>query len=150
MAALSGVFVTVNNTGAKARTEGRLRGCIGSMEAREPLVDAVIGAAVSAAHDPRFPDLAPSELGGVAVEVSVLSPMCPVSGPEDIVLGKHGVLLTKSGRRAVFLPQVATETGWDLPTFLSALSQKAGLAPDAWRTGARFEVFTAQVFGEHE
>ena len=150
LAAPSGVFVTVNNTGAKARKEGRLRGCIGSMEAREPLVDAVIGAAVSAAHDPRFPDLAVSELDGVAVEVSVLSPMRPVSGSEDIVLGTHGVLLTKSGRRAVFLPQVATETGWDLPTFLSALSQKAGLAPDAWRTGARFEVFTAQVFGEHE
>jgi AMMECR1 domain-containing protein len=76
--------------------------------------------------------------------------MRPVGGPEDIVLGKHGVVLTKSGRGAVFLPQVATETGWDLSTFLSALSQKAGLAPDAWRSGARFEVFTAQVFGEHE
>ncbi len=48
----------------------------------------------------------------------------------------------------MFLPQVATETGWDLPTFLSALAQKAGMAPDAWRSGARFEVFTAQVFGE--
>jgi hypothetical protein len=150
LAALSGVFVTVNNTGAKARKEGKLRGCIGSMEAREPLVDSVIGAAVSAAHDPRFPELAASELDEVAVEVSVLSPMRPVGGPEDIVLGKHGVVLTKSGRGAVFLPQVATETGWDLSTFLSALSQKAGLAPDAWRSGARFEVFTAQVFGEHE
>lgn len=148
LAALSGVFVTVNNKGLKARKEGKLRGCIGTMEAHEPLVDAVIDAAVSAAHDPRFPELAASELAEVAVEVSVLSPMRPVSGSEDIVLGKHGVLLTKSGRRAVFLPQVATETGWDLATFLSALSQKAGLAPDAWRSGARFEVFTAQVFGE--
>ncbi len=150
LAAHSGVFVTVNNTGQKARKEGKLRGCIGSMEPREPLVDAVIGSAVSAAHDPRFPELDASELEQVAVEVSVLSPMRPVSGPDDIVLGKHGVLLTKAGRRAVFLPQVATETGWDLATFLSALSQKAGLAPDAWRSGARFEVFTAQVFGEHE
>ena len=150
LAALSGVFVTVNNTGAKARKEGKLRGCIGSMEAREALVDAVIGSAVSAAHDPRFPELDAAELDGVAVEVSVLSPMRRVSGPRDIVLGKHGVFLTKAGRRAVFLPQVATETGWDLDTFLSALSQKAGLSPDAWRTGADFDVFTAQVFGEHE
>jgi len=150
LAAPAGVFVTVNNLGAKARKEGKLRGCIGTMEAREPLVDAVIEAGVSAAHDPRFPELDAAELRDVAVEVSVLSPMREVGGPKDIVLGKHGVLLTKAGRRAVFLPQVATETGWDLQTFLSALSQKAGLAPDAWRSGARFEVFTAQVFGEHE
>jgi len=148
LAAFSGVFVTVNNKGLKARKEGKLRGCIGSMEPRQALVDAVIDSAVSAAHDPRFPELEASELEQVAVEVSVLSPMRPVSGSGDIVLGKHGVLLTKSGRRAVFLPQVATETGWDLATFLSALSQKAGLSPDAWRSGARFEVFTAQVFGE--
>jgi len=76
--------------------------------------------------------------------------MRPVPGPDAIVLGKHGVLLTKSGRRAVFLPQVATETGWDLDTFLSNLSRKAGLSSDAWKSGATFEVFTAQVFGEEE
>ena len=78
----------------------------------------------------------------------MLSPMRAVAGPDDIVLGTHGVLLSKGGRHAVFLPQVATETGWDLATFLSALAQKAGMPPDAWRSGARFEVFTAQVFGE--
>jgi AmmeMemoRadiSam system protein B/AmmeMemoRadiSam system protein A len=150
LAAPSGVFVTINNRGAKARKQGRLRGCIGSMEATEPLADAIVDAAVSAAHDPRFPPLAAAELSDVAVEVSVLSPMSPVPGPDAIVLGVHGVLLTKSGRRAVFLPQVATETGWDLPTFLSNLSLKAGLPSDAWKSGAEFEVFTAQVFGEEE
>lgn len=148
LAAPAGVFVTVNNRGAKARARGKLRGCIGTMEAREPLVDAIVEAAVSAAHDPRFPALAASELPEVNLEVSVLSPMHAVAGPDDIVLGTHGVLLSKGGRHAVFLPQVAAETGWDLPTFLSALAQKAGLPPDAWRSGARFEVFTAQVFGE--
>ncbi|MDD5562618.1 MAG: AmmeMemoRadiSam system protein B [Thermoanaerobaculaceae bacterium] len=148
LAAPAGVFVTVNNRGAKARARGRLRGCIGTMEAREPLADAIVDAAVSAAHDPRFPALAASELPEEAIEVSVLSPMHDVAGPDDIILGTHGVLLSKGGRQAVFLPQVATETGWDLPTFLSALAQKAGMAPDAWRSGARFEVFTAQVFGE--
>jgi AmmeMemoRadiSam system protein B/AmmeMemoRadiSam system protein A len=150
LAAPSGVFVTINNRGDKARKEGRLRGCIGSMEASEPLVDAIVSAAVSAAHDPRFPELEASELPEVSLEVSVLSPMHSVPGPEAIVLGKHGVLLTKSGRRAVFLPQVATETRWDLSTFLSNLALKAGLAPDAWKSGAKFEVFTAQVFGEEE
>jgi AmmeMemoRadiSam system protein B/AmmeMemoRadiSam system protein A len=148
LAAPAGVFVTVNNRGAKARAHGRLRGCIGTMEAREPLVDAIVDAAVSAAHDPRFPALAASELPEVGLEISVLSPMHAVAGPDDIVLGTHGVLLSKGSRHAVFLPQVATETGWDLPTFLSALAQKAGMAPDAWRSGARFEVFTAQVFSE--
>ena len=150
LAADYGVFVTVNNRGAKAKKEGRLRGCIGSMEATEPLADAIVYAAVSAAHDPRFPELDAKELPEVEVEVSVLSPMRPVTGPDAIILGKHGVVLSKSGRRAVFLPQVATETGWDLPTFLSNLSLKAGLSPDAWKSGAKFEVFTAQVFGEAE
>ena len=150
LAAPSGVFVTINNRGVKAKKEGRLRGCIGTMEAREPLVDAIVDAAVSAAHDPRFPELDPSELPEVTLEVSVLSPMHVVPGPDDIVLGKHGVFLTKGGRRAVFLPQVATETKWDLATFLSNLSMKAGLSPDAWKSGATFEVFTAQVFGEEE
>jgi AMMECR1 domain-containing protein len=73
-----------------------------------------------------------------------------VPSPEQIEMGRHGVVLSKGGRRAVFLPQVATETGWDRDRFLSQLSLKAGLSADAWREGARFEVFTAQVFGEEE
>lgn len=146
----AGVFVTINNVGAKAKAEGKLRGCIGVMEAREPLADAIVSSAISAARDPRFPPLETSELSGVGLEISVLSPMRRVSGPDAITLGKHGVLLSKGGRHAVFLPQVATETGWDLPTFLSQLSLKAGMSPDAWKAGATFEVFTAQVFGETE
>jgi AmmeMemoRadiSam system protein A len=150
LAADAGVFVTVHNTGPKAVTDGRLRGCIGVIEAREPLVDAVVHAAVSAAHDPRFRALDARELDGVSLEVSVLSPMREVGGPEEIVLGTHGVLLSRGGRQAVFLPQVATETGWTKDVFLSQLARKAGLAADAWRHGATFEVFTAQVFGEEE
>ena len=150
LATPAGTFVTIHNTGAKARRDGRLRGCIGVMEATEPLVDAVIHAATSAAHDPRFPDLEPAELAAVSLEVSVLSPMRSVPSPEQIEMGRHGVVLSKGGRRAVFLPQVATETGWDRDRFLSQLSLKAGLSADAWREGARFEVFTAQVFGEEE
>jgi hypothetical protein len=145
----AGVFVTLHNTGEREQRLGRLRGCIGVMEARERLVDAILHNAVSAAHDPRFPALEAKELPALDLEVSVLSPLKPVPSADAIVLGTHGVVLTKAGRRAVFLPQVATETGWDLPTFLSHLSAKAGLSSDAWRTGARFEVFTAQVFGEH-
>ncbi len=149
LAAVAGAFVTLNRRGVRPE-EGRLRGCIGSIVGREPLADTVVHAAVSAAHDPRFPELRAEELPGLVVEISVLSPPRRVPGPGSIVLGRHGVILEKSGRRAVYLPQVADETGWDLPTFLSHLSEKAGLSPDAWRSGARLEVFTAQVFSEEE
>lgn len=148
LAARAGVFVTLHNTGERAQRDGRLRGCIGVIEAREPLVDAIVHAAVSAAHDPRFPALTARELAGVEVEISVLSPMRQVPSADAIELGTHGVLLGKGGRSAVFLPQVATETGWDKATFLSHLAQKAGLPADAWKQGTTFQVFTAQVFSE--
>jgi AmmeMemoRadiSam system protein B/AmmeMemoRadiSam system protein A len=150
MLARSGAFVTVHNPPAKARRQGRLRACMGVIEAREPLLDAVIHAAVSAAHDPRFAPLGAAELAEVELEVSVLSPTHPVDSPEEIVVGRHGVLLTKGRRQAVFLPQVATEQGWDRETMLDQLALKAGLDAGAWRQGASFEVFEAQVFGEGE
>jgi AmmeMemoRadiSam system protein B/AmmeMemoRadiSam system protein A len=146
----AGAFVTVNNTGRKARSEGRLRACMGVMDAQQPLVDAVVQAALWAANDPRFPPLGLDELEGVEIEVSVLSPMRSVRSPRFIRLGEHGVVLAKDGRRAVFLPQVANEQGWNRDTMLDQLSLKAGLPKKAWQHGATFEVFTAQVFSELE
>ncbi len=146
----AGAFVTLNNTGARAQREGRLRACMGVIEARQPLLDAVVQAAVWATQDPRFPPLAASELDGIEVEVSVLSPMREIESFKLIEVGTHGVLMSKNGRRAVFLPQVAVEEGWNRDTMLEHLSSKAGLPPDAWRHGAIFEVFTAQVFRERE
>jgi AmmeMemoRadiSam system protein B/AmmeMemoRadiSam system protein A len=146
--ALAGAFVTLNNKGRKPKDPGRLRACMGVIEAQQPLEDAVVRAAVWAAQDPRFPRLAAPELDEVEVEVSVLSPAHPVPGPDAIEVGTHGVILTKGGHRAVFLPQVATEQGWNRPTMLDHLARKAGLSAGAWRDGASFEVFTAQVFGE--
>jgi AmmeMemoRadiSam system protein A len=144
----AGAFVTVHNVGERARREGRLRACMGVIEARQPMLDAVIQAAVSAAHDPRFPELRVAELEEVELEVSVLSPMRSIPGPDSIRVGLHGVVLRKGRRSAVFLPQVATEQGWDRDTMLDHLAAKAGLSKDAWRHGAEFEVFTAQVFSE--
>lgn len=144
----AGAFVTLNHKGFKAGDPGRLRACMGVIEAKQPLTEAVVQAAVWAAQDPRFPRLRASELGGLEVEVSVLSPAFPVSGPDAIEVGKHGVILEKEGHRALFLPQVAPEQGWDRRTMLEHLAQKAGLSKDGWRRGARFEVFTAQVFAE--
>jgi AmmeMemoRadiSam system protein A len=124
---------------------------MGVIEARQSVVDAVVHAAVSASKDPRFPKLELNELEELSVEVSLLSPSRKVPGPDAIRVGIHGVVLSKNGRRAVFLPQVAPEQGWDRDTMLDHLAKKAGLATDAWRQGAIFEIFTAQVFGkEHE
>jgi len=146
----AGAFVTLNNTGEKLRRDGRLRACMGVIEAQQPLDEAVLQAAVWAARDPRFPPLKPAELEEIEVEVSVLSAPHRVAGPQDIVVGRDGVVLSKGGRRAVFLPQVAAEQGWDRDTMLNHLARKAGLPTDSWRQGAQFEVFTAQVFAEGE
>ena len=116
---------------------------------RRPLVDAVAARAVdSALHDPRFMPVTERELGGLRVEVSALTQPRPVASWRDIVLGRDGMTLEKGGSFAVFLPQVAPEQGWDLETTLSYLSKKAGLPADAWRSGAKFETFQAEVFHE--
>jgi len=138
----AGAFVSLHRRQDKA-----LRGCIGSLQPVGGLVDTVIHCAVQVLYDPRFPPVRWPELEELEVEISVLSPPSPVAQPEAIRLGEHGVILKKGPASAVFLPQVARETGWDLPTFLSRLAQKAGLPGEAWRQ-AELSVFTAQVFGE--
>ena len=139
-----GAFVTLND-----KTTGALRGCIGEILPMRPLVEAVAERAVdSALHDPRFMPVEESELGNLRVEVSALTPPKPVASWHDIVLGRDGMTLEKDGCFAVFLPQVAPEQGWDLPTTLTYLSQKAGLPSNAWRNGASFETFQAEVFHE--
>ena len=139
-----GAFVTLND-----KLTGALRGCIGEILPSRPLVDAVAARAVdSALHDPRFMPVSERELANLRVEVSALTPPKRVASWRDIVLGRDGMTLEKGGCFAVFLPQVAPEQGWDLPTTLTYLSQKAGLSPDAWRSGAKFETFQAEVFHE--
>ncbi len=139
------VFVTLHE-------HGMLRGCIGSLEAREPLGEAIISSAISAAtRDPRFRPVTADEIDDLHIEISVLSPMRLVDSAEEIVVGTHGVLVRQGVRSGVFLPQVAPEQGWDREEMLRHLcAEKAGLAADAWRHGARLYVFTAQVFGEAE
>jgi AmmeMemoRadiSam system protein B/AmmeMemoRadiSam system protein A len=134
------------------KERGRLRGCIGELEPREPLIRAVASRAIAAAtQDPRFPPVTARELAGIAIEISAMSPLRRVGGPEEIVVGKHGVVVRQGTRSGVFLPQVAPEQGWDRDTMLTILcTEKAGLPPDAWRKGAELQVFTANVFGEEE
>ena len=139
-----GAFVTLTR-----KADGSLRGCIGEILPMRPLVEAVTArAADSALEDPRFEPVTPDELPGLRVEVSALTPPAPVASWRDIVLGRDGMTLEKNRRFAVFLPQVAPEQGWDLATTLAHLSLKAGLPADAWRSGATFETFRAEVFHE--
>jgi AmmeMemoRadiSam system protein B/AmmeMemoRadiSam system protein A len=147
---LQAAFVTLYRTDpAEVRSLGRLRGCIGQVEPTYPLYLAVVTAAREAAlSDPRFPPVTGGELRKLEIEVTVLSRPRPIGSWKEIQLGRHGIVLEKSGRRALFLPQVPTELGWNLEETLSALSQKAGLAGDAWRSGATFQVFTGSVFEE--
>lgn len=149
---LQAAFVTLSRTDpAEIRQYGKLRGCIGQVTPTYPLVDAVLHAAHSAAlEDPRFPKVAGEELGRLSVEVTVLSPPWPVDSWKEIVIGTHGIVLEKNGRRALFLPQVAQEQGWGIEETLDALSNKAGLPRGAWREGAKFQVFTGQIFHEQE
>ncbi|HNY49788.1 MAG TPA: AmmeMemoRadiSam system protein B [Smithella sp.] len=139
-----GVFVTL-------KKKGELRGCIGHMFADEPLGKLVGTMALQAAfHDRRFPPLTAEELQDIEIEISVLTPMKRVTGTSDILVGRDGVLLSKDGQSAVFLPQVATEQGWSREEMLNHLCQKAGLNANCWRQNAQFSTFQALVFSESE
>jgi len=139
-----GAFVTL-------REKGELRGCIGYIQALKPLYEAVSDMALAAAFDdPRFTPLTKAEWPKVELEISVLSPLRKVASYEEVIAGKHGVVIEMMGRSGVFLPQVATEEGWDRDTFLEYLClDKAGLPRDAYKSKqASLYVFTAEVFSE--
>ncbi len=133
------------------KRHSRLRGCIGDLVPRKELYKSVIQNAVNAGfNDRRFTPLEKSEYDKITIEISALTPPTFVTSPDEIRLGIDGVILRKEGKMAVFLPQVATEEGWNLEQMLSRLSLKAGLTPDAWKDDTEFFVFQAEVFGENE
>ena len=137
-----GAFVTL-------RLDGRLRGCVGSIDPAEPLGQVVGACAADAAtRDPRFAPLPVTALPEVTLEISVLSPLMPIDDPALIDVGRHGLVVEHGARRGLLLPQVPIEWGWDRATFLSQTCAKAGLAPDAWQSGATVYLFEAVVFEE--
>jgi AmmeMemoRadiSam system protein B/AmmeMemoRadiSam system protein A len=137
-----GVFVTL-------KKRGDLRGCIGFIAAVAPLGQAVIQAAVYAAtQDPRFPPVTTDEVPGLEFEISVLTPPKDIANPDLVRVGQHGIIISREGRTGVLLPQVPVENGWDRETFLGEGCLKAGLPPDAWKKGAKIQVFEAIVFHE--
>lgn len=142
----AGAFVTLTTH------QGDLRGCIGSIEAREPLYQAVMSSAVSAAlRDPRFPPVSTDELDSLELEISVMGPLDAVTRTDEIEVGRDGLIISRGRFAGLLLPQVATDYGWDRETFLSQTCVKAGLAQDAWRGGdCRIQRFSAEVFGEKD
>lgn len=139
-----GAFVTLHK-------KGRLSGCIGYIEPIKPLLNTVIENAVNAcSKDYRFPKVSENELEDIDIEISILSLPEKIKSQEEIVIGKHGVILEKGFNKAVFLPQVAPQQGWGVAETLENLCYKAGLNPHAWKEGAELFVFTASVFGEKE
>jgi AmmeMemoRadiSam system protein B/AmmeMemoRadiSam system protein A len=138
-----GVFVTLNKN-------GHLRGCIGHIQPEEQLFDAVIDNTInSSTNDGRFKPVSEDELSDIEIDISVLSPIKKISGAEKFITGKHGIIIRLGGMRAVFLPQVATEQGWDREETLAHLCNKAGLPSNAWKDEEmEFFVFTAEVFHE--
>lgn len=137
-----GAFVTL-------KKHGELRGCIGHMAQDLPLYQTVGRMALSAAlHDSRFPRLSLTELKDVKIEISALTPYQRIDSVDQIRIGQDGVLLKRSGRSAVFLPQVAPEQGWTRNEMLDNLCRKAAMASDCWQQGAEFQTFQALIFSE--
>ncbi|MBN1884587.1 MAG: AmmeMemoRadiSam system protein B [Candidatus Krumholzibacteriota bacterium] len=129
---------------------GRLRGCIGYIEAVKPLADTISEMAVAAAFDDyRFPPVTADEIDGIEIEISVLSPVVRIADPGRVEVGRHGIIITRGSHRGLLLPQVAVEWNWDRERFLDQTCVKAGLEPGAWRKeGTVIEVFSADVFSE--
>jgi AmmeMemoRadiSam system protein A len=142
-----GAFVSLHTVNGKNRS---LRGCIGTMTARSPLIETVREMAKSAAFgDPRFPPLKKEELEHCHIEISALSPMIPCPDPQKVKVGVHGLFLKRGGRSGVLLPQVPVEQGWNLNEYLDYICVKAGLPPNSYSAeDAELLTFTAVVFGE--
>jgi len=145
-----GVFVTLNKY-------GELRGCIGYPYPIFKLKDAIIDAAISAAvNDPRFPQVTKEEFTDIVIELTILTTpqvlkVKPKDLPEQIVIGKHGLIVKKGIYQGLLLPQVATEYNWSAEEFLCQTCWKAGLPQDAWlEKDTEVSTFEGQIFKEED
>ena len=136
-------FVTIE------RRDGSLRGCIGMIEPVESLARSVQEMTIAAAHrDPRFPPVEAHELDDLRLSLSVMHPSRPLSSIDEIVIGRHGLIVERGARKGLLLPQVAERLGWDRETFLDQTCAKAGLEKGCWRDpSTRVELFAADVYG---
>ncbi len=137
-----GAFVTL-------KVDGHLRGCIGYPLPYKPLYKTIIEmAAAAATQDFRFAPLRPEDLPRTKIEISVLTVPETVKDPQEVQVGRHGIVISQGGCKGLLLPQVPEEYNWDRETYLCHGCLKAGLDENAWKRGAKIEVFEAQVFSE--
>lgn len=142
LSAKRGAFVTL-------KVDGRLRGCIGYPLPHKALIETIAEMAVAAAtQDYRFIPLKVEELPRTRIEISVLTLPKPVKEVKEIEVGRHGIIVSKGIAKGLLLPQVPSEYGWDLETYLRHGCLKAGLDEDEWQKDVDIEVFEAQVFSE--
>jgi AmmeMemoRadiSam system protein A len=139
-------FVTL-----RRRDNGELRGCRGERVARHALVESVANNTIaSAVDDPRFAPVRLGEVPGLHIEISALTPPHPIR-PEEVVVGRHGLIITAGYTAGLLLPQVPGQFHWDREAFLRAVCEKAGLPEDAWKwRGVRLEGFEAEVWEEED
>jgi AmmeMemoRadiSam system protein B/uncharacterized protein (TIGR00296 family) len=142
--AWDGAFVSLHQ-----RADGALRGCIGFVPSRWGVVESVARAAEGAVtKDPRFEPVTAAELPALVIEVSLLARPHPIR-PDEVVVGRHGLILDDGRTHGLLLPQVPVERGWSREKYLDQLALKAGLARGAWRHPAvRLEAFEAAAFSE--
>lgn len=140
-----GGFVTLHK-------KGNLRGCIGYIVGMKNVPETIIDMAQAAAfRDPRFPSLSMGEFADIDIEISVLTPIEPLSDISEIKIGRDGLIISSGHRSGLLLPQVATEYEWTVEQFLGHTCFKAGLHGTAWKEpGTKIEKFSAQVFSEKE
>ena len=142
-----GVFVTLMN-------RGRLRGCIGHFDADMPLYQIVSQMAIAAStQDPRFAynSVTVQEMDEIDIKISVLSEMEKIKSIDEIEVGRHGIYIRQNGRGGTYLPEVATELGWNKIEFLEhCCMEKAGLPKDAWKKGADIYIYSSQILSENE
>jgi AmmeMemoRadiSam system protein A len=145
--AIRASFVTLNKA-------GRLRGCIGRLEATRPLVEDVVDNAYSAAfRDPRFPPLNRQEYPRLDLHISILSPATQIEFSDQTDLlrkirpGVDGLILIEGPHRGTFLPSV-WESLPEVESFFAQLKVKAGLPPDYWSDRLQVMRYTTESFGQ--
>ena len=142
---VQGAFVSLHKA-------GELRGCIGYVEGIKPLWEAVRDLAIEAsARDPRFPAVRSREVEEIDIEISVLGPLEPITGPAQVEIGAHGLFIRLRGHSGLLLPQVAAEHAWAPPKFLEQTCWKADLPLDAWKDPkSELYRFGAEIFGDKQ
>jgi len=142
-----GVFVTLLN-------QGRLRGCIGHFDPDYPLYKIVSDmAAAAATRDHRFAydPVTLAEMNEIELKISVLSTLRKIDTIDEIEVGKHGIWIRQGSRGGTYLPEVATEQGWNKIEFLEhCCVDKAGLSKDAWKKGADIYIYSSQILSEKD